>query len=132
MSFLVDTDICSAHLKDVGRVTGRFLQYTGRLHVSVVTVAELFSWVSRANASPRRLQGLLAFLSEVNVLDIDLEIARRFGEVQAGFLDQGQVMPAMDLLIAATALVHGLTVVTHNTQDFSRISDLPLTDWLSP
>ena len=46
MSFLVDTDICSAHLKDVGRVTSRFLQYTGRVHVSVVTVAELYSWAS--------------------------------------------------------------------------------------
>jgi tRNA(fMet)-specific endonuclease VapC len=132
VSFLVDTDICSAHLKDVGRVTSRFLQYTGRVHVSVVTVAELFSWASRANASPRRLQGLLAFLSDVTVLDVDVDIARKFGEVQAGFLDQGQVVPGMDLLIASTALVHDLTVVTHNTRDFSRIPGLSLTDWLSP
>jgi tRNA(fMet)-specific endonuclease VapC len=132
VSFLVDTDICSAHLKESGRVTSRFLQYTGRLHVSVVTVAELFSWVSRANASPRRLHGLLAFLSDVTVLDINVEIARKFGEIQARFLDQGQSMPGMDLLIASTALVYDLTVVTHNTRDFSRVAGLAWTDWLSP
>jgi len=132
VSFLADTDICSAHLKDVACVTSRFLQYTGRIPVSVVTVAELFSWVSRANASPRRLQGLLAFLSDVTVLEVDPEMACKFGEVQAGFLDQGQVVPGIDLLIASTALVHDLTVVTHNTRDFSRIPGLSLTDWLSP
>jgi tRNA(fMet)-specific endonuclease VapC len=93
VSFLVDTDICSAHLKDVGRVTSRFLQYTGRVPVSVVTVAERFSWASRANASPRRLQGLLAFLFDVTVLDVDVDIARKFGEVQAGFLDRGKLCP---------------------------------------
>jgi tRNA(fMet)-specific endonuclease VapC len=132
VSFLVDTDICSAHLKEVGRVTSRFLQYTGRVHVSVITVAELFSWALRANTSQRRLQGLLTFLSDVTVLDVDAEVARKFGAIQAQSLDQGQVLPGMDLLIAATALVHGLTMVTHNSGDFSRIPGLPLADWLSP
>ena len=111
-------------------MTSRFLQYTGRVYVSVVTLAELFSWASRGNASPRRLQGLVEFLSDVTVLNVDLEIARKFGEIQAMFLDRGQVMPGMDLLIAATAIVHELTMVTHNTRDFSRIPDLPLADWL--
>jgi tRNA(fMet)-specific endonuclease VapC len=38
----------------------------------------------------------------------------------------------MDLMIGATALVHGLTLVTHNSQDFANISGLPLVDWLGP
>jgi predicted nucleic acid-binding protein len=41
MSFLVDTDICSAHLKEKGVVTSRFLQYTGRLHKSTITHGEM-------------------------------------------------------------------------------------------
>ena len=36
MSFLVDTDTCSAHLKGTGNVSGRFLQYSGQLHISTL------------------------------------------------------------------------------------------------
>jgi predicted nucleic acid-binding protein len=41
MSFLIDTDIASAHLRDNRVVTGRFLQYTGQLYISTVSLAEL-------------------------------------------------------------------------------------------
>jgi predicted nucleic acid-binding protein len=41
MPFLIDTDICSAHLRGSAKVTSRFLQHTGQLNLSVVTVGEL-------------------------------------------------------------------------------------------
>jgi tRNA(fMet)-specific endonuclease VapC len=53
------------------------------------------------------------------------------GSVRASQLDHGQFTPEMDLLIASTALVHGLTLVTHNTQDFTNVPGLSLADWLS-
>ena len=53
MSYLVDTDIISAHLRGTGIVTNRFLQYSGRLHVSVVTLAELKVWVLRKQTALR-------------------------------------------------------------------------------
>ena len=59
-------------------------------------------------------------------------VARKFGEVRAGLLDAGQSVPELDLLIASTALVHNLTVVTHNTQDYANIPGLNLEDWLVP
>ena len=55
VSYLVDTDIISAHLRGSGAVTNRFLQYSGRLHVSVVTLAELKVWVLSTRHS--RLSG---------------------------------------------------------------------------
>ena len=79
MSFLVDTDICSAHLKQRGIVTNRFLQYTGRLYASTITLGELFSWALRANAPPKRLQGLRDLLNDVTVLDVTEEVAERSG-----------------------------------------------------
>ncbi len=132
MSFLVDTDICSAYLKGDRRVWGRFMQYSGGLHVSTVTVGELFTWALRANASPVRLQGLLDLLKDMTLLDVTLDVARRFGEVRAGLLDQGQGTPEMDLLIGSTALVHGLTMVTHNVADYANIPGLIVVDWLIP
>ncbi len=47
-------------------------------------------------------------------------------------LDRGQPMPTADLLIAVTTLVHGLTPVTHNTQDFRNVPVLAMVDWLVP
>jgi tRNA(fMet)-specific endonuclease VapC len=131
MSFLVDTDICSAHLKGVGAVTGRFLQYTGRLHVSVVSAGELYTWALRGGAALRRLAGLQEFLADVIVLDADAAIAERFGRLRASLLDKGHRAPPMDLWIAATAIEHGLTLVTHNTVDFEAIPNLALADWLT-
>ena len=131
MSFLVDTDVCSAHLKGVGAVTGRFLQYTGRLHVSVVTAGELYTWAFRANAPARRLTALQDFLGDVVLLETDAAVAERFGRLRATLLDQGRPAPPMDLWIAATAIEHGLTLVTHNTSDFASVPDLRMADWLA-
>ena len=124
MSFLLDTDTCSIHLKTHRTVNNRVLQYTGGIHVSTVTVAELYTWVLRANAPPRRLESLEEFLLDAIVLDVTRAAARRFGEVRAALLDRGLPPPEMDLLIAATALVHDLTLVTHNTRDFAHIPGL--------
>jgi tRNA(fMet)-specific endonuclease VapC len=132
MSFLIDTDTCSAHLKAHGRVTNRFLQYTGRLWISSVTLGELYTWALRAKASPKRLQSVLDLLNDVIVLDVTPTVARKFGEVRAGLLDQGLPTPNLDLLIAATALSHGLTLVTHNTQDYGNVPGLTVVDWLVP
>lgn len=131
MSFLIDTDICSAHLKGVGAVTGRFLQYTGRLHVSVVTAGELYTWAFRSAAAARRLTSLQDLLGSLVVLDTDPAIAERFGRLRATLLDTGRPAPPMDLWIAATAIEHGLTLVTHNTDDFAAVPGLSSTDWMS-
>src|SRR5437667_12458503 len=132
MSFLLDTDTCSAYLKGNPLVFNRFMQYTGRLHMSVVTLGELTIWVSRASAPPKRAQDLQDLLRGVATLDVTRDVARKFGEVQAGLIDAGTPAPEMDLLIAATALVHGLTLVTHNLADYANILGLTVVDWLMP
>jgi tRNA(fMet)-specific endonuclease VapC len=132
LSFLLDTDICSAYLKGNHGVGNRVLQYGGRLHVSAITAGELYTWALRAKAPPSRLTDLLAFLKDMTILEVDESVARRFGEVRAALLDAGLPGPDMDLANAATALVHGLTLVTHNTQDYADVPGLSLADWLNP
>jgi tRNA(fMet)-specific endonuclease VapC len=132
MSYLLDTDICSAHLRFNRGVTQRFMQYGGRLHVSVVTVAELYTWACRAKAPPQRRHGVADMLADMTVIGIDEPIARRFGELQASFRDAGHPAPELDLFIGATALIHGLTLVTHNSRDYANVPGLSLDDWLVP
>lgn len=132
MSFLVDTDTCSAHLKGNALVTNRFLQYSGNLHISVITLGELYTWALRSAASPKRWQELTDLLNDVRVLDVTAAIAEKFGAIRAELLDHGLPTPDLDLLNAATALEHNLTVATHNTVDYQNVTGLRLVDWLVP
>jgi tRNA(fMet)-specific endonuclease VapC len=128
----LDTDICSAHLRQKGHLTGRFLQYAGRLHVSVITVGELYTWALRASAPPQRRQFLADLLNDVMVLDVTEAVGRKFGELRAALFDAGTPAPEMDLVIAATAIVHGLILITHNVRDFDAVPGLMVQDWLAP
>jgi len=124
MNFLIDTNICSAYLKGDQRVWNRFQQYMGGLSISVVTAGELWTWQARKNTSARSRQAVTLFLDSIDIHEVDLNVALRFGELRAGLLDSGKPMPDMDALIAATALHHNLTLVTHNVADFVAIDHL--------
>lgn len=110
MSFLLDTDICSAYLKGDTRIFNRFIQHDGRLHLSAVSLSELCSWAKRAAAPPSRWQVLKDMLAGVEILAADEAVGRRCGEIRAALLDQGRPAATVDLLIAATALIHDLTM----------------------
>jgi tRNA(fMet)-specific endonuclease VapC len=130
MSFLLDTDICSAYLKNDRKVVGKVMLHFGGLHLSVVTVGELLTWARRAKAPPTRLQGVFDLLVASTVHDVDFAVADKFGEVRATLLDQGITVGEMDLLNGSVALVHNLTMVTHNTKDYANIPGLTLEDWM--
>jgi predicted nucleic acid-binding protein len=85
---------------------------------------------SSSEGLAERLHDLLTFLNDVQVLEVTSDVARRFGEIRAGLLDHGLPARDMDLLIAATALLHGLTLVTHNTSDYATFrASVRLTGW---
>jgi tRNA(fMet)-specific endonuclease VapC len=130
MRFLLDTNIISAFLKGDGRVFNHFIQHSGGLSTSVVCAGELYFWVYRAKTAPARLRALEDVLSDLFLLPVDQDVARKFGEVRAALLDHGHPTPEMDLLIACTALTHDLTLVTGNLRDFAPIPNLRLENWL--
>ena len=132
MSFLLDTDTCSAYVKGNPLVFQRFLQHGGRLCVSTITLGELLTWALRAKAAPSRLQDVRDLLKLVVVLDVTQDVAWKFGELRATLLDGGLSVPDLDLLNASVASVHSFTMVTHNTADYAHIPGLTLADWLVP
>lgn len=97
MSFLLDTDICSAYLKRNNAVANRFIQYGGRLYLSAASLGELYTWALRAGVSPVRMQKLLDMLPLVQLLDVNSDVARKFGELDAYLLDRGLVVTDIDL-----------------------------------
>jgi tRNA(fMet)-specific endonuclease VapC len=133
MSFLLDTDTCSAHLKRPSGLMHRFTQHSGGLYISTIVLGELYTWAhQRNNPSPvvQRIENDL--LVDVGVLDFDAACAQRFGQVRGTLLQRGIAVSRVDLLIASVALVHDLTLVTHNTADYGNVPGLRLEDWLVP
>lgn len=133
MSFLLDTNILSAHLRRPAGLAHRFFQHSGRLYTSSVVLAELLVWAYNRPDPARLLEGIDQMLSdEVSLLEYGRDCADNFGQVRIQLRRHGIEVPSVDLLIASVALVYDLTLVTHNTGDFERIPGLRLEDWLTP
>ncbi|SRR5579871_6790575 len=133
MSFLLDTDTCSAHLKRPSGLMHRFVQHSGRLFISTVALGELYAWAYH-RASPASLVPRIEndLLQDVGVLDFDASCAKQFGKVRGQLLQRGVSVSPLDMMIAAVALTHNLTLVTHNVADYLNIPGLQLDDWLAP
>ena len=132
MSFLLDTNICSVHLRRPSGLVHRFIQHSGRLSISSIVLAELYAWAYWRDDPAPFVRKIDEFLQDVNVLLFDRRCAEQFGKLRAVLGRQGLVVSPVDLMIGSVALAHDLTLVTHNTADFRHISDLRLQDWLEP
>ena len=131
MIYLLDTNICSAYLKQPGKLAHRFLQNLGNLSIPTVVAGELFTWAYR-RPEPARLLNVIErdLLVDVLVYDYCLESSRTFGELRATMLSQGIVVNPVDLMIAAVAITRDATLITHNIKHFEVIPGLRIEDWL--
>ena len=130
MSFILDTDTCSAHMRRRPDLTSRFIQY-GQLSTTTVNAGELFAWAYKQHDPRRMLHQIDLFLASMNIFPYDLDAANIFGECRGKLLKKGIVVARVDLMIAAIALQHNFTLITHNTKDFENIPGLRLEDWLA-
>ncbi|MEM6654661.1 MAG: type II toxin-antitoxin system VapC family toxin [Planctomycetota bacterium] len=131
MSFLLDTNICSAFVRRPSRLAHRFDQYSGRLATSSVVLAELYTWAYKRNDPGPLVYSIeRELLAELRVLDFCQEDGKRAGRLRGKLLIQGVVVPEVDLMIAAVALEHDLTLVTNNVKHFQPVPGLRVEDWL--
>jgi predicted nucleic acid-binding protein len=94
--------------------------------ISVITVSELLQGVHRATAAvrTRRAAWVEALLAGTEAVPITTPVARVHSELWAFMAARGSVIGQHDLWIGATALTHGLSVVTRNERDFARLPGL--------
>jgi len=137
--FLIDTNVLSEYNRPGGPDAGvkQWLGKTGRetQYVSVVTLAEIQKGIELLAPGKRRAQleewlarDLEAWFSG-HVLPVDRRVAGRWASLLAQASRTGRPLPAIDSLIAATALAYELTIVTRNTKDFEGIRASTLNPW---
>lgn len=131
ISYLVDSDILSFFINGNPRVLKVFQKKSeanAAVAISVITYFEILRGFKR-HAIPHREQQFRLLSDSLTVFSIDESI----GEIAAGlYADlgrRGALLPDADLLIAATALRHGATLVTNNIRHFNRIPDLKIENW---
>jgi len=128
---MLDTDICSYVMKRSNQTLLEKLATVplADICMSVVTKAELLYGV-RVSPHPVRdggaLQGLLTF---VEVLEFPEGSAEHYADIRADLEGRGEMIGANDLFIAAHARSLGLTLITNNTAEFSRVAELALENW---
>lgn len=103
--------------------------------VSVISMGEISNGIGLLPAHDTRKRALADWLDglirsfEDRILPMDLQVAMLWGNLSASQKKLGRVLPMADGLIAATAIVHQLTVVTRNTKDFMEVGASILDPW---
>lgn len=124
--FLLDTNVVSDSTKLVSNsAVARWLEAQPREHlfVSVISLAEASYGIERL-ASGRKADELRLWRASLisdfgeRLLPVDSEIARVHGRLRRASENARRTIPIMDAFLAATAEVHGLTLVTRNVRDF--------------
>ncbi len=128
MKFLLDTNAVIALMKGESRVTERLRQHAPQdFGMPAIVAHELFYGAYRSQRREQNLARVQALQFEV--LDLDLEDARRAGEIRALLSEAGTPIGPYDVLIAGQALARSLTLISRNTREFKRVESLRVEDW---
>ena len=131
MRYLLDTNVCVRYLNGESVAIRRRLQAVNLEEVAVCSVvkAELFYGAMRSNNPDQTWAIQRQFLEVFVSLPLDDIAALIAGRVRAQLANLGTPIGINDLLIASIALANNLTLVTHNTGEFSRVEGLQIEDW---
>jgi len=129
--YMLDTDMCVyISRRNNPRVLARFQRCSeGELAVSVVTYGELRLGAENSIRRQAALSELDLFTMAVPVLSMERQVAEVYATVRLDLQKRGKIIGANDLWIASHCLQLGLTLVTNNDREFSRIPNLPIENW---
>lgn len=127
MTYLIDTDRLASYLNGRPDVVARLssLRKDG-LAISIITYGEIYDGIYASNDPRGKEVAFLQVLRRVEVLPLTRTIMKRFAQLRGDLRRRGQIIGDPDILIAATALQHGLTLVTRNLRHYRRIPELSI------
>ena len=129
--FILDTDIC------IYLLTGRAPEVAERLRhmlatdvgTTAITAAELRYGALHSAKPAANLERVETFLAALETLPFDNAAATQFATIKQNLASRGTPIGVMDLLIAGIAVASGVTLVTNNVREFSRVETLSVVNW---
>ncbi len=127
-TYLVDSDVCIHAMRrrrESLKAMLRAIRPEG-LAISVITYGEVLDGALYSRERIENVQKWRAFVSGVDVVDVTMAIADIWADLRGALRSKGNLIADNDLLIAATAIRFGLTVVSGNVRHFGRVPGLTL------
>jgi tRNA(fMet)-specific endonuclease VapC len=131
MPYLLDTNAAIALMKEHPQLLSH-VRRVGRsaLWICAPVEAELWFGVAKSTKQEQNRARLFTLLAWLPSLPFSGHATRQFGDIRAYLASQGTPIGPYDLQIAAIAIANDMTVVTHNTREFTRVPGIKLEDWL--
>ncbi|GMQ79190.1 MAG: type II toxin-antitoxin system VapC family toxin [Anaerolineae bacterium] len=133
MNYLLDTNICIYLIKRKPiSVLAKFNEHAvGDIGISTISVAELSYGVQKSRLRDQNQQALLQFLGPLIIAEFDTDAAFVYGQVRAGLEARGTPIGSLDTMIAGHALSLGVTIITNNEREFSKVPKLKVENWIN-
>ena len=131
MLFMLDTNICIYAIKEkpqkvIDRVRALRMSDLG---ISSIVLSELEYGAEKSSNPVQNRVALMQFLAGIDIAGYDAAAARHYGEIRTYLESNGQIIGAMDMLVAAHARSLGVTLVTNNEKEFGRVPGLKIENW---
>lgn len=132
LQFLLDTNVVSHLVRHPQGIVRDHIAEVGEqtVCVSLLVAAELRFGAAKKRSS-RLTKQVEAVLSILPILSLEVPVDAHYAEIRIELESSGRPIGPNDLIIAAQARALGLTLVTHNLAEFSRVPGLLVQDWLS-
>ena len=134
MKYLLDTNICIYIINEKPKsVLENFQTYpVHEFGISSITHAELQYGVQKSRHRAKNQNALDQFLTPLTILPFHgADVVLQYGRIRAKLESTGKKIGPLDMLIAAHALSLGLTIISNNIRQFSRVPGLKCEDWVS-
>ena len=130
--YLLDTNICIYLMKNsFPSMTEKVFSHSpSEFYISSITVYELEYGAAKSKWCERTRQNLHLFLVPFNILEFDSSDTVSAGMVRAHLEENGTPIGAYDVQLAGQALSKSLIFITHNVEEFGRVSGLAIADWV--
>lgn len=130
MRYLLDTNTCIAAMRQHAGVLAHLQSLSpSDCAISTITSYELFTGVAKCAYSTQEQSKVDLLLATMAELPFSADAARETARIRADLESRGVSIGPYDLLLAGQAIATGLTLVTHNTSEFARVTGLHLEDW---
>ena len=129
--YLLDTNIVIYALKRRPKeVLEIFNRNASRMAISSITLSELIYGAEKSPNVDKNLEAIEEFVSHLDVLPYDAKASQHYGQIKAALEKRGEIIGENDIHIAAHAISQGLILVTNNLQEFKRVPNLALENWI--
>jgi tRNA(fMet)-specific endonuclease VapC len=127
---LLDTDVCIEILRGNKKVIEKRKEYNDSMVISFMTIGELYYGAEKSDFKEKNNILIEEFLLTVDVIESDLDIMKRFGEIKAKLRRKNEILTDSDIIIGSTAIEKCEKLITGNIEHFKRIDNLRIENWI--